>query len=159
MTGLLPRWLPDVNKFRGVNLGSSFIIEPWMAEDEWSSMGCGGTNDEWACVKSLGQEDADAAFAKHWQDWINQDDISQIASYGLNTVRIPVGFWIKEDLVYDSEFYPRGGLEHLDRVVGQATDAGLYIIIDLHAAPGVQTPDQSFTGHVSLCRGVSESLR
>lgn len=80
-----------------------------MAEDEWASMGCGGTNDEWSCVKSLGQEHADAAFTKHWDKWINQDDISQIASYGLNTVRIPVGFWIKEDLVYGSGSILAGG--------------------------------------------------
>lgn len=126
------RWLPGFSKFRGVNLGSQFIIEPWMAGDEWNSMGCGGTNDEWSCVKAIGQSAADAAFARHWNTWTTQDDIKQIVSLGLNTIRIPVGFWIKEDLVYSSEFYPRGGLQYLDRLVGWASDAGLYIIMDLH---------------------------
>ncbi len=97
------RWNPGVGKIRAVNLGSQFIIEPWMAGDEWSSMGCAGLNDEWQCVQSLGQEQADAAFAKHWDSWTTQDDISKIKSYGLNTIRIPVGFWIKEDLVNDGE--------------------------------------------------------
>ncbi|KAI1777015.1 glycoside hydrolase family 5 protein [Hypoxylon cercidicola] len=141
------RWLPSVDKIRGVNLGSHFVIEPWMASDEWTSMGCGSANDEWQCVKALAQDAADAAFKKHWDSWTTKDDISQIKSLGLNTVRIPVGFWIKEDLVYGNEYYPRGGLEYLDRLVGWCADAGIYVIMDLHGGPGVQIPDQQYTGH------------
>ncbi|KAJ1556821.1 hypothetical protein HK405_001714, partial [Cladochytrium tenue] len=34
-----------VAKFRGVNLGSLFVVEPWMAGSEWSSViGCSGEN-------------------------------------------------------------------------------------------------------------------
>lgn len=142
------RWLPGSDKFRGVNLGSQFIIEPWMASDEFASMGCGGLNDEWSCVQSLGQDAADAAFKKHWDSWITQDDITQIKSLGLNTVRIPVGFWIREDLVQEGEFFPRGGIEYLDRLVGWCNDVGIYVIMDLHGGPGVQFPNQQYTGHV-----------
>ncbi|XXG96016.1 hypothetical protein Hte_002293 [Hypoxylon texense] len=141
------RWIPSVDKIRGVNLGSHFIVEPWMAYDEWNGMGCGSANDEWQCVKALGQDAADAAFKKHWDSWTTKDDISQIKSLGLNTVRVPVGFWLKEDLVDDGEYYPRGGLEYLDRLVGWCADAGIYVIMDLHGGPGVQTPNQQFTGH------------
>jgi aryl-phospho-beta-D-glucosidase BglC (GH1 family) len=142
------RWLPGSDKFRGVNLGSQFIIEPWMASDEFTSMGCGGLNDEWSCVQSLGQDAADAAFQKHWDSWITQDDITQIKSLGLNTVRIPVGFWIREDLVQEGEFFPRGGIQYLDRLVGWCNDAGIYVIMDLHGGPGAQFPNQQYTGHV-----------
>lgn len=143
------RWLPSTEKVRGVNLGSQFIIEPWMAYDEWNSMGCGDSNDEWQCVQLLGQEQADAAFAQHWSTWITQDDIARIANLGLNVVRIPVGFWMREDLVQAGEFYPRGALRYLDQLVGYAAEAGLFIIIDLHGGPGSQYPNQQFTGHVS----------
>ena len=129
-----------------------------MANDEWNSMGCGGTNDEWKCVEAIGQEAADAAWATHWDTWITKEDIDQIASYGLNTIRVPVGFWIKEDLVYDDEFYPRGGLEYLDRLVGWAREAGLYVIMDLYGGPGSQYPNQQFTGHVSSTTAVPPSL-
>lgn len=143
-------WLPGNDKFRGVNLGSQFIIEPWMAADEFSSMGCGGLNDEWSCVEKLGQDAADAAFKKHWDSWTTQDDVKQMASLKLNTVRIPVGFWLREDLVQDGEHFPRGGIEYLDRLVGWCKDAGLYVIMDLHGGPGAQFPNQQYTGHVSL---------
>lgn len=116
-------------------------------------MGCGQSNDEWKCVELLGQEQADAAFAKHWSSWITHEDIINISALGLNVVRIPVGFWIKEDLVQEGEFYPRGGLQYLDQLVGYAADSGLFVIIDLHGGPGSQITNQQFTGHVSIQRG------
>ena len=144
------RWLPASNKIRGVNLGSHFVIEPWMASMAWSNMGCSGQRSEFDCVMALGQETADQAFADHWGSWITQDDINQMVQYGLNTIRIPVGYWLKEDLVYaDSEHFPKGGIGYLEDVCGWASDAGMYIIIDLHGAPGAQQPKQPFTGQVS----------
>lgn len=144
------RWQPGTMPIRGVNLGSHFIIEPWMASDEWNSMGCGGAGDEWTCVQNLGQSKADAAFKKHWDTWTTQEDIKKIKSLNLNTIRIPLGYWIYEELVTSGEHWPRGGLPYLDRLVGWASDEGLQIIIDLHGGPGSQSPDQSFTGHVSM---------
>lgn len=143
------RWLLSTEKVRGVNLGSQFIIEPWMAWDEWQSMGCGESNDEWKCVELLGQDLADAAFAKHWSTWITQEDIVDISALGLNVIRIPIGFWMREDLVQEGEYYPRGALQYLDQLVDYAADAGLHVIIDLHGGPGSQIPNQQFTGHVS----------
>ncbi|KAG9254774.1 glycoside hydrolase family 5 protein [Emericellopsis atlantica] len=141
------RWLPGADKIRGVNLGSQFIIEPWMANDAWNNMGCGGYNDEWQCTQALGQDAANEAFRGHWDTWTTQEDIQQMASLGLNTIRLPVGFWLKEDLVKDDEYYPQGGLEYVDRLVGWAKDAGLYVIMDLHGGPGSQFANQQYTGH------------
>jgi aryl-phospho-beta-D-glucosidase BglC (GH1 family) len=71
-----------------------------------------------------------------------------MVSYGLNTVRIPVGYWFLESLVNTSEHFAQGGEQYLDRVVGWAKDAGLYVIITLHGAPGAQSTDAS-TGQYS----------
>jgi aryl-phospho-beta-D-glucosidase BglC (GH1 family) len=68
-----------------------------------------------------------------------------MVSYGLNTVRIPVGYWFLESIVDKSEHFPQGGEKFLDQVVGWAKDAGLYVIIGLHGAPGGQATDP-FTG-------------
>ncbi len=147
------RWLPKPGKVRGVNLGSSFIIEPWMAQDEWKSMGCGDAPSEWDCVQRLGQNASDTAFKHHWDTWITLNDIKDLKSWGINTIRIPVGYWIKEDLVdRKTEYFPQGGLPYLDRLVGWAADANIYVVMDLHGGPGSQAANQSFTGHVSRNR-------
>lgn len=122
-------------------------MEPWMQWDEWNSMGCGGTPSEFDCVMTLGQAAANQAFQRHWGSWITQADINEMASLGLNTVRIPLGYWIKEDLVYqDSEHFPQGAFPYLENICKWARDAGFYIILDLHGAPGAQSKGQSFTG-------------
>lgn len=144
------RWLPASGKIRGVDLGSLFVTEPWMASNAWSSMGCGNAPSEFDCVMNLGQDAANSAFKNHWSTWITKDDITEMQSYGLNTIRIPVGYWLKEDIVYkDSEHFPQGGLSYLEQVCGWASDAGFYIIIDLHGAPEAQVPKNADTGQVS----------
>ncbi|KAF2837873.1 glycoside hydrolase family 5 protein [Patellaria atrata CBS 101060] len=147
-------WLPARGKIRGVNLGAFLIIEPWMANAEWSSMGCGGTNSEFDCVMRLGQAEADRRFQAHWASWITENDIAAMSNYGINTIRIPVGYWIMESIVYrDSEHFPRGGLPYLERVCNWASNYGFYIIIDLHGAPGAQVPQQPFTGQFAPSAG------
>lgn len=108
-TSLVKAWLPtdqgrslsaftngNTTKIRGVNLGSHFIVEPWMAYSEWvNTMGCKDSSgnqyrSEWDCVQGLGQDAANEVFKKHWQTWITEEDISTMAEYGLNTIYIAV---------------------------------------------------------------------
>ncbi|KAG9234072.1 putative glucan endo-1,6-beta-glucosidase B [Amylocarpus encephaloides] len=142
------------NKIRGVNLGSLFVFEPWMANTQWQNMGCGPYKSEFDCVLGLGQQRANAAFQSHWNSWITQGDIQQMKNYGLNTIRIPLGYWLLETIVYkDSEHFPQGAFPYLERICGWAADAGFYIILDLHGAPGAQQQQQSFTGQYAPTAG------
>lgn len=101
------RWLPSSNKIRGVNLGSLFVYEPWIDSQEWANTGCEGEKSEFDCVMNKGQESADNAFQEHWKRFITQEDLDEMASYGLNTIRVPLGYWLKEDLVDASEHFPK----------------------------------------------------
>ena len=149
--GLLQkRYLPssygnDHNAFRGVNLGSLFIVENWMAGGVLSGFGC-STKSEFDCVSSLNdQSKANTDFQGHWEDWLSPSDFTQMVSYGLNTVRVPIGYWFLESIVDSSEHFAQGGEAYLDQVIGWAKDAGLYVIVVLHGAPGAQVTDP-FTG-------------
>jgi aryl-phospho-beta-D-glucosidase BglC (GH1 family) len=104
-------------------------------------MGCTGSgyNSEFDCVVKLGQTQANKVFQQHWATWITQADIQKMASYGLNTIRIPVGYWIHESQVTSSEHFPQGGFNYLLQVCDWAAQQGFYIIIDLHGAPYSQS--------------------
>lgn len=106
---LVDAWLPKNGKIRGVNLASLFISEPWMDYGEWSRMGCNGQKSELGCVRSAGQARSDKAFQDHYANWINEQDLDEMKSYGLNTIRIPLGYWLKKDLVDSakSEQFPK----------------------------------------------------
>lgn len=107
ITTLVHAWLPTdkghslsaftnggTSKIRGVNLGSLFVFEPWMARSYWkNTLGCKDSSGnayhaEWDCVQGIGQNAADIAFKNHWGSWITQNDISTMISYGLNTIRV-----------------------------------------------------------------------
>ncbi|CAE6350407.1 unnamed protein product [Rhizoctonia solani] len=144
-----------VDKVYGVNLGSWLLSEPWMFPKEWvEKMGGESCDDcsqcaasEFDLVKKLGQTQADKVFAEHWSTWFTQKDVDDIAAAGLNTVRIPLGYWIIEDLVdRNSEFYPKGGLTFLKSGLRMLKAKGIHIILDFHAMPGVAAVNQMFAG-------------
>ncbi|KAJ3776353.1 glycoside hydrolase family 5 protein [Lentinula raphanica] len=137
------------SKVYGVNLGSWLVLESWMLPQEWLDMGgesctpCSACiADEFSFAKAF-PNTVDGIFQKHWETWFTQADVDTLKGDGINTVRIPLGYWIIESLVdRQTEFYPRGGLAQL-----QLQAAGIVAILDHHALPGVQTPNQMFTGH------------
>jgi len=114
----MKRWLPGKLPIRGVNLGSMFIIENWMASTEFKNIGCPNAKSEFDCVLAVGQSTANTNFAKHWNTWITQADIQAMQSYGLNTIRIPVGYWIFKELKYSSEHFPEGQLSNFSSARG-----------------------------------------
>ncbi|KAI0741797.1 glycoside hydrolase family 5 protein [Daedaleopsis nitida] len=144
---------PFPDKIYGVNLGSWLVLEPWMLPQEWADMG--GENN-CPCATCIGSEFAlaqaypdtvDQKFDKHWSTWFNQQDVDALANAGINTVRIPLGYWIVERLVdRQTEFFPKGGIFHLQRGVKALKQAGIAVILDHHALPGAQAVNQQFAG-------------
>jgi hypothetical protein len=141
----IPDW-----KIRGVNLGGWLLSEPWMMNQEWSEMGCGDSCSEFDCVKKLGQSQANIAFDGHYSRWITSSKVQNMHNAGLNTIRIPIGYWSLHSLVNSSENFPEMNLQYLDAVVQKAADLGMFVVIDLHGAPGAQKVGDAFTGQVSL---------
>ncbi|KIK57090.1 glycoside hydrolase family 5 protein, partial [Collybiopsis luxurians FD-317 M1] len=143
------------SKIFGVNLGSWLVLESWMLPQGWLDMGGESCDDcsqciatEWAFGQAKGQAAQNTAFQAHWDSWFSQTDVNTLKSLGINTVRIPLGFWIVEQLVdRQTEFYPEGGLVALIRGVNQLREAGIVVILDHHALPGVQDANQMFTGN------------
>ncbi|KAJ6581031.1 glycoside hydrolase family 5 protein [Mycena capillaripes] len=141
------------SKIYGVNLGSWLVLESWMLPQEWLKMGGEQCEDCSSCIATefafakAYPRTVDQIFTKHWESWFNQDDVDALVDAGINTVRIPLGYWIVEPLVNrKTEFYPRGGLAQLRRGLQLLKNAGIVAILDHHALPGVQTAGQMFTG-------------
>ena len=148
--GSLGKRVPNLpsSKIRGVNLGGWLISEPWMMGTEWSKMGCQNQCSEFDCVNALGQSLADQRFNDHYRDWITPDDIQRIHDAGLNTIRIPIGYWSFRDIVDSSEHFPNMNLQYLDAVIAKAQSLGMFVVMDLHGAPGSQKALDAFTGQV-----------
>ncbi|KAI5457569.1 glycoside hydrolase superfamily [Mariannaea sp. PMI_226] len=142
-----------ITKIRGVNFGGWLICEPWLQKTEWANvLKCGSSASEFDCMRDhyfgSNRETGNQNFENHWKNWINPATVQSVHDVGLNTIRIPIGYWSYTAIVDTaSEPFADGNrmLPYLDAVVQKAADLGMYVIIDLHGAPGGQQEDV-FTG-------------
>jgi endoglucanase len=115
---------------RGINLGNWLEAEGYMFHFDHGPQS--PREIEELTNELLGPAEA-AQFWREYRDkYITRDDIEFLRKTGFNSVRIPIDY--RFFVPGDSE-----GFTLLDRVVGWAQDAGLYVVIDMHCAPGGQT--------------------
>lgn len=72
----------------------------------------------------------------HWNSWITEDDFAEIASYGLNMVRLPIGYW--SIIGGHGAPYVNGAYDYVGKAVGWAGKHGIKVMLDLHGAPRSQ---------------------
>ncbi len=90
-----------------------------------------------ALRRALGPEGYRRFFDAFDQAFFGDEDARYIASLGCNSVRLPFNYRRFEDDMRPFEIKP-AGLAVLDRAVETCRRAGIYVILDLHAAPGCQ---------------------
>lgn len=128
-------------KLRGVNLGGWLVLEKWMTPSLFSAK---QATDETSLCLEMGRSAKEHLLA-HWSTFISEADFEWLSRHGLDAVRIPVGFWIfgppyPYHPLYGSNPTPfvDGGLTYLDLAFQWAEKHKLFILLDLHAAPGSQ---------------------
>lgn len=89
-------------------------------------------------AKSLGQEALREFEDGFRNNFIREDDFKNIARLGLNCIRLPFNCRLVEAAPYK---YSEEGLKVLDRALNWAAQNEIYVILDLHAAPGAQNHD------------------
>ena len=83
-----------------------------------------------------------AEFWKNYKDnYITKEDIDFIASTGANTIRLPFHYKLFTDEDYMGLTSNQDGFERIDSVVDWCRDNNLYLVLDMHDAPGGQTGD------------------
>ncbi|MDT7543107.1 MAG: endoglucanase [Acidobacteriota bacterium] len=122
---------------KGINLGNWLVPEGYMFKFKSAN----SPRLIQTVVNQLVGEDESRRFWKTYRDnYITEDDIRFIKQSGLNTVRVPFSYRL-----FVTEGQPRRlegvGYELLDRIIGWCKKEGLYVVLDMHAAPGGQTGD------------------
>ncbi|ODV91252.1 glycoside hydrolase family 5 protein [Tortispora caseinolytica NRRL Y-17796] len=123
---------------RGVNLGGWFVLEPYMNSNLWSEF-TDPSNipvDEYHFCSYYGKDTATAKLTNHWNTYYTESDFVQIKAAGLNTVRIPIGYWAFGN--FFDEPYVQGQVPYILRALQWARNQGLEVMLDLHGAPGSQ---------------------
>lgn len=124
-------------KANGANLGGWLEKEKTHDPIWWESFGgdAADTVDEWNLCAALGDECGPALEARY-ADFLNTTTIDDLASVGVNTLRIPTTYaaWVD---VPGSEFYHGNQVEYLREISLYAIEKySMHIIIGLHSLPG-----------------------
>lgn len=122
---------------KGINLGNWLVPEGYMFHFKNTS----SPRLIYDLFNTLiGEEEANKFWDKFRDNYITKEDIHFIKSLGFNSVRIPFNFRLFiTDYPYRELKGP--GYNLLDRVIKWCREENLYVILDMHCAPGGQTGD------------------
>lgn len=145
------------SQWHGVSLGGWLVMEinpskrgptsPMDLRPQWMFDQI-EANSELDLVSSLRREHGDdyaiATMRNHWAGYITDDMLDAAERLGIDTFRIPVGYWIadkpvggKSPLEYgiSPEGFVTGGLNHLYAMLVKMKRRGMRALIDIHAHP------------------------
>ncbi|RLN90836.1 hypothetical protein BBJ28_00016073 [Nothophytophthora sp. Chile5] len=132
---------------KGVNLGSWLVAEHWMTSsaDFWTGAVNASNGEYTAIAEATDPDTIRSNLENHHSTFITESDIADIAAVGINTVRVPVGFWIvgfdHDDPSGKAEWevYTNGTLKYLDALITDwAKTYNVAVLLSLHAAKGSQ---------------------
>lgn len=116
---------------RGVSLGSWLTVEFFLTPSLFN-----GTSalSEYSLTLDLGKERSREVLEPHWKNFIQKSDFEKMASWGINFIRLPIGYYAF--LLRDDDPYIDGQLPYIDLAMQWAREYGMQVVLDIHVAPG-----------------------
>jgi hypothetical protein len=122
---------------KGINLGNWLVPEGYM----FGFKRARAPREIADVIEALiGPQDASRFWIEFRDVYMSEEDIRFIKAAGFNTVRVPLHWRLfVEESDGGGDRFDGPGWRLIDRLVGWCREAGLHVILDLHAAPGGQT--------------------
>ena len=132
----------DPVMLRGMGFGGWMVQERYMMLFE--GIGSEGQHSMFELIEELAGPANLETYHKAWLDnYCTEADVIELARSGFNSLRAPLHYNlftlpIEEEPVRGQDTWLSDGFERLDRLLEWCQNAGVYLILDLHAAPGGQ---------------------
>ncbi len=124
-------------QLKGINLGNWLLPEGYMFKFKTAN----SPRLIQTVINELVGEDEGRRFWKAYRDtYVTREDIRFIKKSGFNSIRVPFNYRLFEPDAASAKLEGEG-YRRLDDVVAWSRKEGLYVILDMHAAPGGQTGD------------------
>ncbi|HVI97870.1 MAG TPA: cellulase family glycosylhydrolase [Sphingomonas sp.] len=127
---------------RGMGLGGWMLQEGYMLG--LGDLGKGQQHVIRAHIADLIGEERTAAFYRAWLDhYVTKADIDAMGRWGFNSIRLPMHYnlLLDETAPAGVDRWNEDGFRRIDTLIDWARANRIYVILDLHAAPGGQGTD------------------
>lgn len=124
---------------KGVGLGGWLVPEGYMLN---TPGGWGPTLINNGLVDLVGEEKAKNFWKEYTKNYVAAADIQRIASWGYNSIRLPFHY---NRFVINGENIDSSGYKIVDDLIDWCEANGIYIILDMHCAPGGQSDSPSIS--------------
>jgi len=140
----------DTIILRGMGLGG------WMLQEGYMLQTAGFAGPQWAIkekIEELIGPDHTQTFYDAWlANHVRKADIDSLKSWGFNSVRLPMHYNlftlpIQEEPVEGENTWLDKGFELTDSLIDWCKQNEMYVILDLHGAPGGQGADQAISDY------------
>ena len=127
---------------RGYAPGGWLLIEGYMMHETDGSIGAQHQIKS-NLVSLMGAEKTEEFFKKWRENHFTKRDVDSLASWGFNSIRVPLHYNlftlpIQEEPKAGENTWLDEGFSIVDNVLAWAKPHNMYVILDLHAAPGGQ---------------------
>ena len=127
---------------RGYAPGGWLLIEGYMMHETDGSIGAQHQIKS-NLVSLMGAEKTEEFFKKWRENHFTKRDVDSLASWGFNSIRVPLHYNlftlpIQEEPTAGENTWLEEGFSIIDNVLDWAKPHNMYVILDLHAAPGGQ---------------------
>ena len=123
---------------RGTNLGNWLVPEGYMFK--FKNTNSPAMISE-TIAQLIGPEDATKFWKKFLENYITQKDIHFLKNIGANSIRIPFNYRLFTNENYLGTNDSTRGFALLDKVINWCKKEQVFVILDMHCAPGGQTGD------------------
>jgi len=130
---------------RGIGLGGWMLQEPYMLQ--LSDVAGTQTEIKARISELIGQKNCDEFYTRYLQNMITEKDIDALKQWGFNSIRLPMHYNlytlpIEKEPVAGQNTWLETGFKLTDNLLSWCRKNKLYLILDLHAAPGGQGNDR-----------------
>lgn len=135
---------------RGVNVGGWFVQELWMCPTKETKTVKDQKTIESTLVTRFGEEKANELLNVYYDNFWTTQDFDNCQQMGLNCLRLPIWYY---NIVDKNGEVREDAFDRIDWFVSEAGKRGIYVIIDMHGAPGSQN-DKDHSGDVNSNKGL-----
>jgi len=124
----------NIITLKGVNLGNWLVPEGYMFKT--GEVGAPGQIDQ-LLLEMIGPDSLAAFWDRYLDNYITHDDIKFLKRIGCNHIRLPFHYKLFTGDLYMGK--RNAGFAYFDRVINWCRQENLYVLLDMHCAPGGQT--------------------